>query len=121
MPYVPFFPLGGFTPLQSSALSEVAARLGAKPMQVALAWLMAVLIAVGWLLPAAAGHTADVAAASPAFATDLSNNIANTTLGDEGATPTRYLAAGFATDAARPHSLPGRSRGYPRRPPQTRT
>jgi aryl-alcohol dehydrogenase-like predicted oxidoreductase len=38
--YVPFFPLGGFTPLQSSSLSEVAARLGATPMQVALAWLL---------------------------------------------------------------------------------
>lgn len=38
--YVPFFPLGGFTPLQSSILSEVAARLGASPMQVALAWLL---------------------------------------------------------------------------------
>jgi pyridoxine 4-dehydrogenase len=37
--YVPYFPLGGFTPLQSSALSEVAAALGATPMQVALAWL----------------------------------------------------------------------------------
>jgi pyridoxine 4-dehydrogenase len=38
--YVPFFPLGGFTPLQSSTLSEVAAQLGATPMQVALAWLL---------------------------------------------------------------------------------
>jgi pyridoxine 4-dehydrogenase len=38
--YVPFFPLGGFTPLQSSALSDVAMRLGATPMQVALAWLL---------------------------------------------------------------------------------
>ena len=38
--YVPFFPLGGFSPLQSSVLSEVAARLGATPMQVALAWLL---------------------------------------------------------------------------------
>jgi aryl-alcohol dehydrogenase-like predicted oxidoreductase len=38
--YVPFFPLGGFTPLQSSTLSEVAARLGATPMQIALAWLL---------------------------------------------------------------------------------
>jgi len=38
--YVPFFPLGGFTPLQSSTLSTVADRLGAKPMQVALAWLL---------------------------------------------------------------------------------
>nr|MDQ2861958.1 oxidoreductase [Pseudomonadota bacterium] len=39
--YVPFFPLGGFTPLQSSSLSDAAARLGATPMQVALAWLLA--------------------------------------------------------------------------------
>ncbi|MGU3329813.1 aldo/keto reductase family oxidoreductase [Methylobacterium mesophilicum] len=38
--YVPFFPLGGFSPLQSTALSEVAADLGATPMQVALAWLL---------------------------------------------------------------------------------
>ncbi len=38
--YVPFFPLGGFTPLQSSELNEVATRLGATPMQVALAWLL---------------------------------------------------------------------------------
>ena len=38
--YVPFFPLGGFTPLQSSTLSSVADRLGARPMQVALAWLL---------------------------------------------------------------------------------
>ena len=40
IPYVPFFPLGGFNPLQSSALSGVAQRLGATPMQVALAWLL---------------------------------------------------------------------------------
>ena len=38
--YVPFFPLGGFTPLQSSTLSSVAVRRGATPMQVALAWLL---------------------------------------------------------------------------------
>ena len=38
--YVPFFPLGGFTPLQSSELSDIAARLDATPMQVALAWLL---------------------------------------------------------------------------------
>lgn len=38
--YVPFFPLGGFTPLQSSGLSSVAQQLGATPMQVALAWLL---------------------------------------------------------------------------------
>ena len=38
--YVPFFPLGGFTPLQSSGLSAVAQQLGATPLQVALAWLL---------------------------------------------------------------------------------
>ena len=38
--YVPFFPLGGFSPLQSKALDDVAARVGATPMQVALAWLL---------------------------------------------------------------------------------
>jgi pyridoxine 4-dehydrogenase len=38
--YVPFFPLGGFTPLQSSALDAAAASLDATPMQVALAWLL---------------------------------------------------------------------------------
>jgi len=40
IPYVPFFPLGGFSPLQSSTLSDVAGRLDATPMQVALAWLL---------------------------------------------------------------------------------
>jgi aryl-alcohol dehydrogenase-like predicted oxidoreductase len=38
--YVPFFPLGGFTPLQSTELNEVAAKVGVTPMQVALAWLL---------------------------------------------------------------------------------
>jgi pyridoxine 4-dehydrogenase len=38
--YVPFFPLGGFTPLQSTALTDVASAIGATPMQVALAWLL---------------------------------------------------------------------------------
>jgi aryl-alcohol dehydrogenase-like predicted oxidoreductase len=40
MAYVPFFPLGGFSPLQSSALDAAAASLQATPMQVALAWLL---------------------------------------------------------------------------------
>jgi aryl-alcohol dehydrogenase-like predicted oxidoreductase len=40
IPYVPFFPLGGFTPLQSSKLDALAASLRATPMQVALAWLL---------------------------------------------------------------------------------
>ena len=39
--YVPFFPLGGFTPIQSAALDTVARRLETTPMQVALAWLLA--------------------------------------------------------------------------------
>jgi aryl-alcohol dehydrogenase-like predicted oxidoreductase len=38
--FVPFFPLGGFTPLQSDELSNIARELGATPMQVALAWLL---------------------------------------------------------------------------------
>ena len=38
--YVPFFPLGGFSPIQSSALSKIAETIGATPMQVALAWLL---------------------------------------------------------------------------------
>src|SRR5579859_4274930 len=38
--YVPFFPLGGFTPIQSSALAQIATKLGATTMQVALAWLL---------------------------------------------------------------------------------
>ena len=38
--YVPFFPLGGFTPLQSSTLSSVAEQLGSTPLQIALAWLL---------------------------------------------------------------------------------
>ena len=38
--YVPYFPLGGFSPLQSSVLDEAAATLGATPMQIALAWLL---------------------------------------------------------------------------------
>ncbi|UMM07816.1 aldo/keto reductase family oxidoreductase [Gluconobacter frateurii] len=39
--YVPFFPLGGFSPIQSDALSEIAADIGSTPLQVALAWLLA--------------------------------------------------------------------------------
>jgi aryl-alcohol dehydrogenase-like predicted oxidoreductase len=38
--YVPFFPLGGFTPLQAQELNDIAAELAATPMQVALAWLL---------------------------------------------------------------------------------
>jgi len=38
--YVPYFPLGGFTPLQSDDLAAVAAELGSTPMAVAIAWLL---------------------------------------------------------------------------------
>ncbi len=48
--YAPFFPLEGFTPLQSSTLSSVATRLGAMPMQVALGWLLNVM---AWMPPLA--------------------------------------------------------------------
>ena len=40
VPYVPFFPLGGFSPLQSGELSAIAGEIGGTPMQVALAWLL---------------------------------------------------------------------------------
>ncbi|GAA0971585.1 oxidoreductase [Acrocarpospora macrocephala] len=48
--FVPFFPLGGFTPLQSGTLTAVAERLGASPQQVALAWLLQRSPAIG-LIP----------------------------------------------------------------------
>jgi pyridoxine 4-dehydrogenase len=63
--YVPFFPLGGFTPLQSSTLSQVAAQLGATTMQTALAWLLArapnILLIPGTASP---GHLAENLAAA---------------------------------------------------------
>jgi pyridoxine 4-dehydrogenase len=63
--YVPFFPLGGFSPLQSDELSGVAAALGATPMQVALAWLLRrssnILLIPGTSSPA---HLAENLAAS---------------------------------------------------------
>ncbi len=81
VPYVPFFPLGGFSPLQSQTLSEVAAGLGATPMQTALAWLLArapnILLIPGTSSPA---HLADnLAAASleiPAEAMARLNGLA---------------------------------------------
>lgn len=60
--YVPFFPLGGFSPLQASALSSVAARLDATPMAVALAWLLQrspnILLIAGTSSPAHLGENA---------------------------------------------------------------
>jgi pyridoxine 4-dehydrogenase len=63
--YVPFFPLGGFTPLQSSTLSKVATQIGATAMQTALAWLLArapnILLIPG---TASLGHLAENLAAA---------------------------------------------------------
>ncbi len=83
--YAPFFPLGGFTPLQSTALSEVAERLNATPMQIALAWLIKRAANI-LLIPgtSSVGH--------------LRENLAATTLelpGDAAATLDR-IAAGMA-------------------------
>ncbi|HVX06071.1 MAG TPA: aldo/keto reductase family oxidoreductase [Rhodanobacteraceae bacterium] len=75
--YVPFFPLGGFTPLQSSTLSGVADRLGATPMQVALAWLLQrapnILLIPGTSSPA---HIREnLAAAELALAADVVDEL----------------------------------------------
>jgi pyridoxine 4-dehydrogenase len=63
--YVPFFPLGGFTPLQSATLSQVATRIGATAMQTALAWLLSrapnILLIPGTSSP---GHLAENLAAA---------------------------------------------------------
>ena len=71
--YVPFFPLGGFTPLQSDSLSDVATRLDATPMQVALAWLLQrspnILLIPGTSSP---GHLRENLAA---MAVKLSNEV----------------------------------------------
>ncbi|RWC86244.1 MAG: aldo/keto reductase family oxidoreductase [Mesorhizobium sp.] len=79
--YVPFFPLGGFTPLQSSTLADVAQKLGATPMQVALAWLLQrapnILLIPG---TSSVGHLRENLAAAelklPAGATQILNGIA---------------------------------------------
>ena len=81
--YVPFFPLGGFSPLQSSVLDAVAARLHATPMQVALAWLLHrapnILLIPGTASPA---HLRENLAAAdlklPEEAINQLNSVANT-------------------------------------------
>ncbi|TPL07851.1 aldo/keto reductase family oxidoreductase [Mesorhizobium sp. B2-4-14] len=80
--YVPFFPLGGFTPLQSDTLANVARKLGATPMQVALAWLLRrapnILLIPG---TSSVGHLRENLAAAdldlPADALAVLNGIAN--------------------------------------------
>ncbi len=75
--YVPFFPLGGFTPLQSSELSEVATAAGATPMQVALAWLLQrapnILLIPG---TSSLGHLRENLAAARAEAAELRDDRA---------------------------------------------
>ncbi|MBZ9799309.1 aldo/keto reductase family oxidoreductase [Mesorhizobium sp. ES1-4] len=79
--YVPFFPLGGFTPLQSNTLADVAKKLGATPMQVALAWLLQrspnILLIPG---TSSVGHLRENLAAAelklPADAIEVLNGIA---------------------------------------------
>lgn len=79
--YVPFFPLGGFTPLQSDTLASVARKLGATPMQVALAWLLRrapnILLIPG---TSSVGHLRENLAAAeldlPREAIDVLNGIA---------------------------------------------
>ncbi|MBZ9706389.1 aldo/keto reductase family oxidoreductase [Mesorhizobium sp. ESP7-2] len=79
--YVPFFPLGGFTPLQSGTLADVAQKLGATPMQVALAWLLQrspnILLIPG---TSSVGHLRENLAAAeltlPADAIEVLNGIA---------------------------------------------
>jgi len=86
IPYVPFFPLGGFTPLQSSGLSDVAQRMGATPMQVALAWLLRrssnILLIPG---TSSVGHLRENLAAEklelPADAVEALDRVAATTAG----------------------------------------
>ncbi len=71
--YVPFFPLGGFTPLQSQTLTSVAARLGVSTQQVALAWLLhrspAIVVIPG--TSSVAHLRENVAAASLVLSTDV--------------------------------------------------
>ena len=80
--YVPFFPLGGFSPLQSSVLSGVAKCLGATPMQVALAWLLQrapnILLIPGTSSVAHLRENVEAAALHlPADAVDALNGIAS--------------------------------------------
>ncbi len=80
IPYVPFFPLGGFSPLQSQELNEIAANLNATPMQVALAWLLQrspnILLIPG---TSSLGHLNENLAAAhltlPQAALDVLNNL----------------------------------------------
>lgn len=78
--YVPFFPLGGFTPLQSGELNDVAHRLNATPMQVALAWLLQrspnILLIPGTSSPAhLQENLASAQLTLPADALDILNGI----------------------------------------------
>lgn len=82
--YEPFFPLGGFTPLQSTTLSDIAKTLGATPMQVALSWLLHrspnILLTPG---TSSAGHLRDnLAAADPKLPSEAMTVLDRIAAGD---------------------------------------
>jgi pyridoxine 4-dehydrogenase len=93
IPYVPYFPLGGFTPLQSSTLSQIAQRLGATPMQVALAWLLRrasnMLLIPG---TSSLGHLNENLAAAALVLPDDAMAALNGMAADHAATPSRQHA-----------------------------
>jgi pyridoxine 4-dehydrogenase len=93
IPYVPYFPLGGFTPLQSSTLSQIAQRLGATPMQVALAWLLRrapnMLLIPG---TSSLGHLNENLAAAALVLPDDAMAALNGMAADHAATPARQHA-----------------------------
>jgi aryl-alcohol dehydrogenase-like predicted oxidoreductase len=93
IPYVPYFPLGGFTPLQSSTLSQIAQRLGATPMQVALAWLLRrapnMLLIPG---TSSLGHLNENLAAAALVLPDDAMTALNGMAADHAATPARQHA-----------------------------
>ena len=99
IPYVPWFPLGGFTPLQSQALTDVAASVGATVMQVALAWLLQrspnVLLIPG---TSSVGHLRENLAAAdltlPAEAVARLDGLGSATTLHTGDAHTRHAAAG---------------------------
>ena len=95
--YVPYFPLGGFTPLQSGTLDRAAARIGATPQQTALAWLLQRSPAIA-LIPGTSslGHLRENIAA------------AGLVLGDDVVKELDSIAGEAACRSSRPRAQPGR-------------
>eukprot|EP01037_Dinobryon_pediforme_P010666 gene10666-10738_t len=103
--YVPFFPLGGFNPLQSTTLSAVAARVGATPMQVALAWLLR--RAPNILLIPGTSSVAHLQENLAAAALSLPEDAALELDGIEFCTVLTGFIKGYQCDKAEGHSHPG--------------